>query len=235
MKVALVKPGTPFEIVTNIHSKRKTETIVAFDGEDRLYGADAANIGVRRPASAYSQIRTLLGSSVDTPEVTALTELQYYPYTFLNNATRGNLQVAHEQKEDGLAFHAEELVAMVFSHARDITKEFSGEYSDDWVITVPVYFTQSQRQAILDAAELTKIRVLSLMNENTAAALQFSIDRIYDEPTRVLFYNLGSTSLQVSVVEYSSMVVPDGFKKNKTVGTFSVLGTSVFEYLNMTL
>lgn len=224
MKVALVKPGTPFEIVTNIHSKRKTETIVAFDGEERLYGADAANIGVRRPASAYSQIRKLLGSSVENPEVTALTELQYYPYTFLNNATRGNLQVAHEQKEDGQAFHAEELVAMVFSHARDITKEFSGGYVDDWVITVPVYFTQPQRQAILDAAELTKIRVLSLVNENTAAALQFSIDRIYDEPTRVLFYNLGSTSLQVSVVEYSSMVVPDGFKKNKTVGTFSVLG-----------
>ncbi|CAK4663374.1 unnamed protein product, partial [Aphanomyces euteiches] len=71
-KIALVKPGRPFEIVTNIHSKRKTETIVSFNGEERLFGADAMNIEVRRPQMAYSQIRRLLGTTVTHPHVESL-------------------------------------------------------------------------------------------------------------------------------------------------------------------
>lgn len=227
-KVALVKPGTPFEIVTNIHSKRKTETIVAFDGEDRLYGADAMNIGVRRPQFAYSQVRRLLGSQLTHPQVVSLTTNEYHPYELIHNATRGSIGLKHNGKT---VFHAEELVAMIFSHARDITNEFANAIVKDWVVTVPSYFAQSQRQAILDAADISGVRVLSLIDENTAAALQYGIDHVYEKPYRVVYYNMGSTSLQVSVVEYNSFVVPDGFKKNKTVGSFDVLGKAWDETL----
>jgi len=227
-KVALVKPGTPFEIVTNIHSKRKTETMVAFDNGERFYGADALNIGVRQPHSAFSQIRRFLGQSKDHPIVEALIREEYMPYTLLHNASRGSVGIQHG---DEYVFHAEELAAMVFSHAREITESVAQGTVRDWVITVPMYFTQTQRQAILDAAEITGIRVLSLIDENVAAALQYGIDRVYEDPYRVLYYNMGSSSLQVSLIEYSSYVVPDGFKKNKTVGTFKVLGKAWDETL----
>ncbi|KAE9010888.1 Heat shock protein 17 [Phytophthora fragariae] len=231
-KVALVKPGTPFEIVTNVHSKRKTETLVAFDGDERLYGADAATVGVRRPQTAYAQIRRLLGTTLRDPQVSALLDEEHFPYQLLQNATRGG--TVSLQHGDDRVFHAEELVAMVFTHARQITDTFAEAPVKDWVLTVPAFFSQAQRQAMLDAAEISGVRVLSLINENTAAALQLAVHASYDpqdKPKRILFYNLGSTSLQVSVAEFSSQVVPDGFKKNKTISTFQTLSNAWDETL----
>ncbi|TDH66513.1 hypothetical protein CCR75_007001 [Bremia lactucae] len=226
-KIALVKPGTPFEIVTNVHSKRKTETMVAFDGDERLYGADAATVGVRRPQTAYLQIRRLLGTKLSDPQVSALLEEEYLPYELLQNTTRGGTISLKHGKEH--VFHAEELVAMVFTHARQITDTFAEAPVKDWVVTVPTYFSQAQRQAMLDAAEISGVRVLSLINENTAAALQLAVHSSYDpdeKPKKILFYNMGSTSLQVSIAEFSSQVVPDGFKKNKTVSTFQIISNA---------
>lgn len=228
-KIALVKPGTPFEIVTNVHSKRKTETMVAFDGAERLYGADAATVGVRRPQTAYSQIRRFLGTTVDSPEVVSLLKEEYFPYELVANDTRGGtVALKHDKKT---VFHAEELAAMVFSHARQITNAFAEAPVKDWVVTVPSFFTQSQRQALLDAAELADVRVLSLINENTAAALQLAVHSTFTEPKRILFYNMGSTSLQVSIAEFSNQIVPDGFKKNKTISSFQVLASAWDEAL----
>jgi hypoxia up-regulated 1 len=231
-KIALVKPGTPFEIVTNVHSKRKTETMVAFDGDERLYGADAATVGVRRPQTAYSQIRRLLGATPSAPQVTALLDEDHFPYELVQNASRGGtVSLKHGKSQ---TFHAEELVAMVFAHARQITNTFAEAPVQDWVLTVPAFFSQAQRQALLDAAEISGVRVLSLINENTAAALQLAVHASYDpedKPKRILFYNLGSTSLQVSIAEFSSQVVPDGFKKNKTISTFQMVSNAWDEAL----
>ncbi|OWZ22137.1 Heat shock protein70 [Phytophthora megakarya] len=231
-KVALVKPGTPFEIVTNVHSKRKTETMVAFDGDERLYGADAATVGVRRPQTAYAQIRRLLGSTLSDPQVSALLDEEHFPYELVQNATRGGtISLKHGKTH---TFHAEELVAMVFAHARQITDTFAEAAVKDWVLTVPAFFSQAQRQAMLDAAEISGVRVLSLINENTAAALQLAVHASYDpedKPKKILFYNMGSTSLQVSIAEFSSQVVPDGFKKNKTISTFQTISNAWDESL----
>ncbi|EQC40757.1 hypothetical protein SDRG_01828 [Saprolegnia diclina VS20] len=230
-KIALVKPGRPFEIVTNVHSKRKTETIVSFNGDERVYGADAMNIEVRRPQVAYSQIRRFLGATVDHPLVSSLTENEYFPYTLTKNLTRGSVALQHSSEH---TFHAEELAAMVFGHAKQITNDFAEAPVKDWVITVPMYFAEPQRQAIIDAAEIAGIRVLSLIDENTAAALHHAVDYEAAEPNtpeRIMLYNMGSTSLQVSIVEYKTRVVPDGFKKNKTIVEFDVLAKAWDETL----
>ncbi|CAI5719979.1 unnamed protein product [Peronospora destructor] len=231
-KIALVKPGTPFEIVTNVHSKRKTETMVAFDGDERLYGADAATVGVRRPQTAYSQIRRLLGTTLSDPQVSALLDEEHFPYELIQNATRGGtISLKHGTEQ---TFHAEELLGMVFAHSRQITDTFAEAPVKDWVLTVPTFFSQAQRQALLDAAEISGVRVLSLINENTAAALQLAVHSSYDPeeiPKKILFYNLGSTSLQVSIAEFSSQVVPDGFKKNKTISTFQIISNAWDESL----
>merc|ERR1712137_637325 len=181
--------------------------MVAFDGDERLYGADAATVSVRRPQTAYAQIRRLLGTTLSDPQVVALVADEYFPYTLRQNATRGGT-IALQHGQDTM-FHAEELVAMVFAHARQITDTFAEAQVKDWVLTVPTFFSQAQRQALLDAAEISGVRVLSLINENTAAALQLAVHTSYDpseKPRRILFYNLGSTSLQVSIAEFSSQV-----------------------------
>ena len=114
---------------------------------------------------------------------------------------------------------------MVLTHAKDITAEFGAGNTRDCVLTVPSFFTQHERRALLDASALADLNVLALIDENTAAALHFGIDRIDAEPQIVVFYNMGASALQVSVVRYFSYEKKDSkfSSKGKQVGAFEVL------------
>jgi hypoxia up-regulated 1 len=96
----------------------------------------------------------------------------------------------------------------------------------DCVLTVPSFATQAERQALLDSAELADFKVLSLIDENTAAALHLGMDKLYEEPQTIIFYNLGASSLQVSVVRFHYYEIPEGkySKKMKKVPSIEVLG-----------
>ena len=127
---------------------------------------------------------------------------------------------------NGETFTPEELVAMVLTHAKDITAAFGVNEGSikDCVLTVPSFFTQHERRALLDAAVLADLNVLSLIDENTAAGLHFGIDRIDEEPKNVLFYNMGASSLQVSIMKYHSYDhKATSYGKAKKVGSFQVL------------
>ena len=222
MKVALVQRNSPLEIVTNLHSKRKTEQMVLFDQGSRFYGADASSLMARKPHLTPSQMSVLLGRSADHPSVRVLKE-RHYHFEPEYNETRSGVCLS----VDNESFTPEELVAMVLSHAKDITAAYGVTTPlKDCVLTVPSFYTQHERRALLDAAELAELNVLALMNENSAAALHFGIDRVDTDPKLYLFYNMGAGSVQVSVVKYHSYGRKESkFGKEKTVGTFEVLGT----------
>lgn len=101
----------------------------------------------------------------------------------------------------------------------------------DCVVTVPSSFTQHERKAMYTAAAIADLRILTLIEENTAAALHFGIDRVFDTPTSVLFYNMGSSSVQVTIATYSSYLVKEGAGKNKSIGQFDVVGKAWDEHL----
>jgi len=111
----------------------------------------------------------------------------------------------------------------MMQHAKDMTVNYGGQSIKDCVITVPSHFTQHERRALYTAAEIADLRVLSLIEENTAAALHFGIDRVFETPHTVLYYNMGAATTQVSIVTYSSYLTKDA-GKNKTVGQFEVVG-----------
>ena len=81
-------------------------------------------------------------------------------------------------------------------------------------MTVPSSFTQHERKAMFTAAEIADLRILTLIEENTAAALHYGIDRVFESPTTVLYYNMGASSVQVTIVTYSSYVVKEGNGNN---------------------
>merc|ERR1719261_860059 len=113
MKVALVKPGAPFSIVTNVHSKRKTEVMVGFNDGERLFGANAANLLTRKPQWTYSELRRLIGRRMDHPAVQAL-QKEYYPSELVSNETTNGLAIWHHKgKDDETVYKVEELMAMV--------------------------------------------------------------------------------------------------------------------------
>lgn len=229
MKVALVQPGAPLEIVTNHFSKRKTETAVSFVRGERQFGSDAFGMLSRKPEQSYARLTSLLGRHEAHPAVEKAKRSFVLPARVRFNETRHALALgAHSEstKEYGggwTEWTVEELVAMILSYAKKITRAYGGNVVRDCVIAVPSFATQAEREAMLQAAALADLRVLSLVDENTAAAIQFGLDRVYEEKKTVLFYNVGSESAQASLVEYSTFVEKQG-KQNKTVGQLEVLG-----------
>mmetsp|Transcript_23165 Transcript_23165/g.34484 ORF Transcript_23165/g.34484 Transcript_23165/m.34484 type:complete len:958 (-) Transcript_23165:52-2925(-) len=220
MKVALVQRGSPLEIVTNLHSKRKTEQMVLFDAGTRFYGADANSLIARKPTRTPQSMSAFLGRGEDHPSVQVYSE-RHYPITPVYNSTRSGVCLT----VDGNPFTPEELVAMVLSHAKDITAAYGVEGTiTDCVLTVPSFYTQHERSALLDAAQLADLNVLALIDENTAAGLHYGIDRIEEEPQNILFYNMGASALQVSVMQFHSYEKKEKYQKPRKVGSFQVLG-----------
>lgn len=226
MKVSVVQPGAPLEIVTNFASKRKTETIVTFYKGERFYASDALSYVNRVPASAFAKTKTTLGRDTDHPLVKRMTDEYLLQTDPQFNTTRSGIyyDMASQGPSGGPeTYTPEEITAMILGYARDITKAFGGSTVRDAVLTVPSYWTQLERRAYLDAAELAGLKVLALVEENTAAALNFGMDRVHENATTVLFYNMGATATQVTVATYSSY--RKGTKKSdKPVGQFEVVG-----------
>jgi len=229
MKVALVQRGAPLEIVTNMHSKRKTEQMILFDQGARLYGSDANSLLARKPTKTPMGMSIMLGRDEDHPSVKVLSD-RHYPLTPKYNETRNGLYLSID---GGKQVHTpEELTAMVLHYAEEFTHHYGKEkghtYGDitDCVLTVPSFATQSERQALLDAADLGGFRVLGLVDENTASAVNFGMDKTFEEPKIYLFYNLGGSSLQVSIIKFHHYEIPESkySKKMKKVGSIEVLG-----------
>lgn len=218
MKIAIVQPGTPLEVVTNFQSKRKTPTAITFYKGERLFGSDATAIMARKPELTFARLTRTLGRAFDHPIVQELNK-NYFPYEFYKNETSGRTCV----KQEETYYTPEDLLAMMMQHAKDMTTNYGGKVIKDCVLTVPSSFTQHERASLFAAADIAELRVLSLIEENTAAALHYGIDRVFEEPHTVLYYNLGANSLQVSIVTYSSFVVKEA-GKNKTIGQFEVIG-----------
>jgi hypoxia up-regulated 1 len=131
---------------------------------------------------------------------------------------------------DGVQFTPEELVAMVLTHAVDISVAYAAEGGStiapprDMVLTVPAYATVAERRALLDAATLADMNVLTLIDENTAAALHYAMDKNFEDKEQLLlFYNLGASALQVSVIRFFNYDQPQKYGKPKSVPALEVL------------
>ena len=154
---------------------------------------------------------------------------RHYPLLPKYNASRSGLTLT----VDGVAFTPEELVAMVLSHAVDISVAYAMEGGNtilpprDMVLTVPSYATMAERQALYDAAALAEINVLTLLDENTAAALHYAMDKNFENNEQLLlFYNLGASALQVSVIRFYNYLQPQKYGAPKSVPALEVLGKS---------
>ncbi|KAJ8598827.1 hypothetical protein CTAYLR_010699 [Chrysophaeum taylorii] len=223
MKVALVQPGAPLEIVTNEFSKRKTETAVAFVRGERQFGSDAYGMLSRKPEVSYARVTSLLGRSLGHPSVRRL----------VSHSPGLGRRVRVNETRGALGFDewtVEELVAMILSYAKEMTRAYGGNVVRDCVIAVPGSWTQAEREAALAAARLADLRVLSLVDDTTAAAVHFGLDRLFETKRRVMFYDVGSESARACVVEYSTYVErsvslsSSSGGNNKTVGQLEVVG-----------
>lgn len=204
MKVAIVKPGVPMEIVLNKESRRKTPVAVALKENERLFGENAVAMAMKNPKVTFRYFQDLLGKKADNPQVDVY-RARFPEHELVKDERRGT--VLFKLSED-LYYSPEELLGMVLNYSRSLAEEFAEQPVKDAVITVPVYFNQAERRAVIQAAHMANLKVLQLINDNTAVALNYGVFRRKDinaTAQNIMFYDMGAGSTSCTIVTYNTV------------------------------
>ncbi|MEM6794748.1 MAG: molecular chaperone DnaK [Acidobacteriota bacterium] len=207
---AVVEALAP-KVLANREGSRTTPSIVAFtEDDDRLVGQIAKRQAVTNPQNTVFAVKRLIGRKFDDPEVQRAREV--LPYT-LSKAANGDVRVKIGEKE----YSAQEISAWILTEVKNFAQDTLGEEVEEAIITVPAYFDDSQRQATKDAGRIAGLEVRRIINEPTAAALAYGIDKGNTDQT-VAVYDLGGGTFDISILDLSD-------------GVFEVRGTSGDSYL----
>ena len=195
--MAVLEGGEP-TIIVNAEGDRTTPSVVGFRADgDRIVGKAAKNQAVTNPTNTVFSIKRFMGRRYD--EVAS--ELKTVPYKV--KAGTGNRAVVEIDGED---FTPEQISAMVLSKMKADAEKYLGETVTDAVITVPAYFNDAQRQATKDAGKIAGLNVQRIVNEPTAAALAYGLDK-KDIDQKVLVFDLGGGTFDVSLLDLADGVV----------------------------
>ncbi|KAK5859282.1 hypothetical protein PBY51_003361 [Eleginops maclovinus] len=211
MKVAIVKPGVPMEIVLNKESRRKTPIAVCLKENERLLGDSALGVSVKNPKTVYRHLQSLLGKKHDNLQV-ALYQKRFPEHQLLEHPVRGTVYFKTSEETQ---YTPEELLGMMLNYSRMLAQDFAEQPVKDAVITVPAFFNQAERRAVLQAAQMAGLKVLQLINDNTAVALNYGVFRrkdIDNTVKNIMFYDMGSGSTTATIVTYQTV-------KTKEAGT----------------
>jgi molecular chaperone DnaK len=194
--VAVMEGGEP-TVITNPEGSRLTPSIVAFakTGE-RLVGQVAKRQAVTNPENTIFSIKRFMGRKFD--EVSE--EMKMVPYRVVR-AQNGDVRIAAADKE----YSPPEISAMILQKLRQAAEEYLGQPVSKAVITVPAYFNDAQRQATKDAGQIAGLEVMRIVNEPTAAALAYGLDKKKDETIAV--YDFGGGTFDISILEVGEGVV----------------------------
>lgn len=213
--VAIMEGGDP-QVITNAEGNRTTPSIVAFsNGGERLVGQVAKRQAVTNPTKTLFAIKRLIGRKFSDPEVAKSIELS--PFKIVKGKD-GDAKV----EVDGKQYAAAEISAMVLGKMKQTAEEYLGETVSEAVITVPAYFNDSQRQATKDAGRIAGLDVKRIINEPTAAALAYGLDKKSEE--KIAVFDLGGGTFDISILE-----IGDGVFEVKSTNGDTFLGGEDFD------
>lgn len=184
------------EIIANDQGNRTTPSYVAFTDSERLIGDAAKNQVAMNPRNTVFDAKRLIGRKFDDQKIQD--DMKHWPFTVLSES--GKPKIVAEFKGERKRFAPEEISSMVLTKMRETAEAYLGETVTDAVITVPAYFNNAQREATKDAGIIAGLNVLRIINEPTAAALAYGLDKNLQNERNVLIFDLGGGTFDVSVL-----------------------------------
>jgi heat shock protein len=202
--VAAAKAGG-IETLANDYSLRATPSCVAFHGKKRILGVAAKNQQVTNMKNTISGFKRLLGRKFNDPHVQY--EIRQSPY-HIEQRPDGGIGIRVQYLDEEHVFSPEQITAMLFTKLKETSAQALQAQVNDCVITVPTYFTNAERKALLDAAAIAGLNVLRLLNETTATALSYGfykqdLPNPEEKSRNVVFVDCGHASLQVSICGFN--------------------------------
>jgi molecular chaperone DnaK len=213
--VAIMDGKTP-KVIENAEGARTTPSVVAIqDDGERLVGQPAKRQAVTNPANTFFAIKRLIGRQFDDPVVAK--DKGMVPYDIVKGPSGDAWVRAH-----GKDYSPQQISAFILQKMKEAAEAHLGEKVDKAVITVPAYFNDAQRQATKDAGKIAGLEVLRIINEPTAAALAYGLDK--DNNKKIAVYDLGGGTFDVSILE-----IGDGVFEVKATNGDTFLGGEDFD------
>jgi len=209
------------DIIANDQGNRTTPSYVAFTDSERLIGDAAKNQVARNPENTVFDAKRLIGRKCADQVVVADTKL--WPFKVVPGAGDKPMIQVHYMGEDK-KFHPEEISSMILIKMKETAEAYLGGTVKDAVVTVPAYFNDSQRQATKDAGAIAGLNVLRIINEPTAAAIAYGLDKKGAGERNVLIYDMGGGTFDVSV-----LTIEDGIFEVKSTAGDTHLGGEDFD------
>ena len=209
-------------IIANDQGFRTTPSYVAYTNTERLVGNAAKNQAAMNPLNTIYDAKRLIGKKFDDDSV--VKDRKLFPFTIIKSDD-GRPKIEVEYKEEKKDFFPEEISAAILSKLKQTAESYLGEDVKKAVITVPAYFNDSQRQATKDAGAIAGLEVLRIINEPTAAAIAYGIDKKSSKETNVLIFDLGGGTFDVSILS-----LDDGVFEVKATAGDTHLGGEDFDH-----
>ncbi|KAF7307699.1 hypothetical protein MKEN_01129900 [Mycena kentingensis (nom. inval.)] len=203
-----VQRGGRVEIIANDQGNRITPSWVSFGEEERLVGDSAKNAYHSNPKNTVFDAKRLIGRKTDEKEVKA--DMKHWPFKVVDKGGKPVIAVHHKGEER--EFTPEEVSAMVLTKMKETAEAYLGEKVTHAVVTVPAYFNDAQRQATKDAGTIAGLTILRIINEPTAAAIAYGLNKKGGE-SQIIVYDLGGGTFDVSLLSIDD-------------GVFEVLATA---------
>ncbi len=217
--VSVYRNGQP-EVIPNDQGNRTTPSFVAYTDEERLVGDAAKNQVGLNPHSTIYDAKRLIGKRFNDPGVQE--DIKHYPFKVVNDNNKPVFEVQYKGQTKRVS--PEDIGAAILSYMKSLAEKYLGEPVKDVVITVPAYFNNEQRQSTKDAAVIAGLNVVRIINEPTAAALAYGLDRATGKERKILVHDLGGGTLDVSL-----LTIEDGMFEVKATSGNTRLGGEDFD------
>ncbi|KAI9158392.1 heat shock protein 70-2 [Paramyrothecium foliicola] len=208
------------DIIANDQGNRTTPSFVAFTDTERLIGDAAKNQVAMNPHNTVFDAKRLIGRKFSDSEVQA--DMKHFPFKIIDKAGKPVIEV--EFKGETKAFTPEEISSMILTKMRETAESYLGTTVNNAVVTVPAYFNDSQRQATKDAGLIAGLNVLRIINEPTAAAIAYGLDKKIEGERNVLIFDLGGGTFDVSL-----LTIEEGIFEVKSTAGDTHLGGEDFD------
>ncbi|KAI0980815.1 hypothetical protein GJ496_006430 [Pomphorhynchus laevis] len=208
------------EIIANDQGNRTTPSYVAFTDSERLIGDAAKNQVAMNPSNTVFDAKRLIGRKFS--DATVQSDMKHWPFQVIE--VGGKVKIKVEYKAETKTFFPEEISSMVLVKMKEIAEAYLSKTINDAVVTVPAYFNDSQRQATKDAGTIAGLNVLRIINEPTAAAIAYGLDKKMTSERNVLIFDLGGGTFDVSI-----LTIDEGIFEVKSTAGDTHLGGEDFD------
>ncbi len=205
-----VMDGDKPRVIENAEGERTTPSIVAYTDDEVLTGQPAKRQSVTNPKNTLFAIKRLIGRRYEDSEVQK--DKGIVPYSIVK-ADNGDAWV---EVQDGKRMAPQEVSARILMKMKQTAEDYLGSKVTEAVITVPAYFNDAQRQATIDAGKIAGLDVKRIINEPTAAALAYGMDKTTKDETKIAVYDLGGGTFDISIIEIADL---DGEKQFEVLST----------------